>query len=65
MVELADDEFTMIKEFITNDLGNAIQWDDPNMDQSLKDKYINTVQILNSYGPEQPTSPDTAVAAPQ
>jgi len=63
MVELGDDEFMLIKQFIVTDLGNAIQWDDPNMDQTLKEDYINTVQILNSYGPEQATSPPVAAPA--
>lgn len=62
MVELADEEFMMIKQFIVTDLGNAIQWDDPNMDQILKEEYINTVQILNAYGPQQ--TQDIAAPAP-
>jgi len=62
MVELGDDEFMLIKQFIVTDLGNAIQWDDPNMDQTLKEDYINTVQILNSYGPQQ--TQDIAAQAP-
>jgi hypothetical protein len=66
MVEVSDQEFTMIKDFIVTDLGDAIQWDDPNMDQTLKDKYIQITQILNAFGPDtSPQSPDTsATAAP-
>jgi hypothetical protein len=66
MVEISDEEFTMVKDFITNDLGNAIDWQDPNMDQTLKDKYIQITQILNAFGPDTTQqSPDTsAVAAP-
>jgi hypothetical protein len=62
MVEVSDQEFTMIKDFIVTDLGDAIQWDDPNMDQTLKEKYIQITQILNAFGVDQGTSQDTAAA---
>lgn len=64
MVEVSDEEFTMIKDFVITDLGDAIQWDDPNMDQNLKDKYIQVTQILNAFGTDQGTPADTATAAP-
>lgn len=65
MVEVSDEEFTMIKDFVITDLGDAIQWDDPNMDQALKEKYIQITQILNAFGPEAAQPADSsAVAAP-
>jgi hypothetical protein len=64
MVEVSDEEFTMIKDFVVTELGDAIQWDDPNMDPALKEKYIQITQILNAFGVDQGTSQDTAAAAP-
>jgi hypothetical protein len=68
MVEMSDEEFTMIKDFITTDLGNAIDWEDPNMDEALKEKYIQITQILESFGPEAEaaaaSAETNAIAAP-
>lgn len=68
MVEISDEEFTMINDFITTDLANAIDWEDPNMDQALKDKYVQITQILSAFGPEADASKQSAdtsaVAAP-
>jgi nitrous oxide reductase accessory protein NosL len=65
VVEISDEEFMMINDFITTDLANAIDWEDPNMDQALKEKYVQITQILASFGPEAAQSADTsAVAAP-
>lgn len=63
MVEVPDEEFTMIKDFLTNDLGGAIDWDAPDTDQTLKEKYIQITQILNAFGPEAEVA-DEGTAAP-
>ena len=65
VVEVADEEFTIIKDFVVTKLGDAIDWESAPDD--LKSDYTNVVQILNAYGVDQSQSADTttAVAAPQ
>ena len=65
MVEVSDEEFTMIKDFVINELGGAIDWDAPDTDQALKEKYIQITQILNAFGQEaEGSSADETAAAP-
>lgn len=67
-VEMPVEEFTILKKFDTTTLANAIDFNDPNMDEALKQEYIQVIQIWNSYGTEAEAaaqSADTsAVAAP-
>lgn len=65
MVEIDDQEFTMIKSFLVDDIA---QFDIGNAPQDLKDRYTNVLQIVNAYGPEgsdtTTTGTDTGTAAP-
>ena len=64
MVEISDEEFTMIKSFLVDDMGNNVDWD--NAPDDFKNAYTNVLQIVNAYGEEeqQAASVDTGVAAP-
>jgi hypothetical protein len=65
VVEVSDEEFTMIKDFVINELGGAIDWDAPDTDQALKEKYIRITQILNAFGQEaESNAGDDSTAAP-
>jgi hypothetical protein len=62
MVELDDQEFTMIKDFIVNDLGDGVDWEAA--PEEFRNKYTDILQIVNAYGAaeEQPASPPTEMA---
>jgi len=64
MVEIADEEFTMIKSFLVDDMGNNVDWD--NAPDDFKNAYTNVLQIVNAYGQEEQAtdSVDAGVAAP-
>jgi hypothetical protein len=64
MVEIADEEFTMIKSFLVDDMGNNVDWEQAPDD--FKNAYTNVLQIVNAYGPEeqQASTVDQGVAAP-
>jgi hypothetical protein len=66
VVELDDTEFTAIKDFITKDLGDAVDWG--TAPEELKNAYANVIQILNAYGQEgdqqQQASQDMGMMAP-
>ena len=64
MVEIADEEFTMIKSFLVDDMGNNVDWEQAPDD--FKNAYTNVLQIVNAYGPEQAQtdSVDAGTAAP-
>ena len=63
MVEVADEEFTMIKSFLVDDMA-SVDWEQAPDD--FKTKYTNILQIVNSYGEDQAAaqSVDQGVAAP-
>lgn len=66
MVEVSDEEFTMIKSFLVDDMA-SVDWESAPDD--FKTKYTNVLQIVNSYGPEQEAAAaastvDQGVAAP-
>jgi hypothetical protein len=63
LVEIADEEFTMIKSFLVDDMA-AVDWEQAPDD--FKTKYTNVLQIVNSYGQDQAAaqSVDQGVAAP-
>ena len=58
MVEISDEEFMIISDFI-----NAIELD-PNSPDDLKNKYTDALQVVNAFGPAQQQTPDPAMAAP-
>jgi hypothetical protein len=64
MVEIADEEFTMIKNFLVDDMGNNVDWNQAPDD--FKTAYTNVLQIVNGYGQadQQGTAADQGVAAP-
>jgi hypothetical protein len=66
MVEIADEEFTMIKSFLVDDMGNNVDWEQAPDD--FKNAYTNVLQIVNAYGQEQEQAStatvDQGVAAP-
>ena len=64
MVEISDEEFTMIKSFLVDDMGNNVDWD--NAPDDFKNAYTNILQIVNAYGEEeqQAASVDMGTAAP-
>lgn len=65
MVEIDDQEFTMIKSFLVDDMGNNVDWEQAPDD--FKTAYTNVLQIVNAYGPEQAQqadSVDAGTAAP-
>lgn len=66
MVEIDDQEFTMIKSFLVDDMGNNVDWEQAPDD--FKNAYTNVLQIVNAYGPEgsdtTTTAVDQGVAAP-
>jgi hypothetical protein len=65
VVEISDEEFTMIKSFMVDDMASSVDWE--NAPDDFKTKYTNVLQIVNSYGPEQEAaaaSVDQGVAAP-
>jgi hypothetical protein len=57
MVEISDEEFTIISDFI-----NAIELD-PNSPDDLKTKYTDALQVVNAFGPAQ-QAPDPNMMAP-
>lgn len=63
MVEIADEEFTMIKSFLVDDMA-SVDWESAPDD--FKNAYTNVLQIVNAYGPEQQQadSVDAGTAAP-
>jgi hypothetical protein len=63
VVEIADEEFTMIKSFLVDDMA-SVDWEQAPDD--FKTKYTNVLQIVNSYGEDQAAaqSVDQGVAAP-
>jgi hypothetical protein len=66
MVEIADEEFTIIKSFLVDDMASSVDWD--NAPDNFKEKYTSVLQIVNSFGPEEEaaatSSVDQGVAAP-
>jgi hypothetical protein len=61
-MEMSDEEFTMIKSFIVDDLGNGVDWD--NVPEEFKNKYTEVVQIMNAFGAEQEEGTAPEMAAP-
>jgi hypothetical protein len=63
MVEVSDEEFTMIKSFLVDDMA-SVDWEQAPDD--FKTKYTNVLQIVNSYGEDQAaqSAVDQGVAAP-
>lgn len=65
MVEIDDQEFTMIKSFLVDDMGNNVDWEQAPDD--FKNAYTNVLQIVNAYGSEEAqasSTVDQGVAAP-
>lgn len=66
MVEIDDQEFTMIKSFLVDDMGNNVDWEQAPDD--FKNAYTNVLQIVNAYGSEgsdtTTAATDQGVAAP-
>ena len=57
MVEISDEEFTILSDLI-----NAIELD-ASAPQDLQDKLANALQVINNFGAEQQT-PDPNMMAP-
>lgn len=51
MVELNDDEFMAVKDFITVSLRDKVDWD--SADEEFKNEYTDVLQIVNAFGEEQ------------
>lgn len=65
MVEIDDQEFTMIKSFLVDDMGNNVDWEQAPDD--FKNAYTNVLQIVNAYGQEaeqQASGVDAGTVAP-
>jgi len=48
-MEMDDQEFLKIKDFITNDL-DIFDWE--NAPEDMVSKYAEVIQVVNSYGPD-------------